>query len=176
MNTTRTLIILLSLATACAAPDASQAPDSRAEDGTPPPVALPTLTDMDGQRIDLGATAAAGKSTAFVFWQTWCASCIREAPELARIARLRSDSVQFVGVIPGPDDDVDEDEVRRLVAKFDLPYPQVRDRDLVLSDRFEVKGTPTIVVLDPTGVVRYVGNEPPEVWPEASGSAGPSSN
>ncbi|MFQ5655637.1 MAG: TlpA family protein disulfide reductase, partial [Planctomycetota bacterium] len=71
------------------------------------------------------------------------------------------DAIQFVGVIPGPDENVDEEEVRRLAKSFRLPYPQARDRDLSLTRRFGVRGTPTIIVLGPGGVVRYRGHSLP---------------
>ena len=62
--------------------------------------------------------------------------------------------------------------MRELVATFDLPYPQVRDRDLFLTRRFDVKGTPTLVVIGAEGVL-YEGHGPPEDWNTVVGNPTP---
>jgi hypothetical protein len=67
-------------------------------------------------------------------------------------------------VVTGPDDVVDEGEVRRMAQKLGLPYPQARDRSAALARRFGVQGTPTIVVVEPTGRVAYNGHELPPDW------------
>ena len=54
--------------------------------------------------------------------------------------------------------------VREVAEGFALPYPQVRDRDLALTRRFEVEGTPTVLVLGPDGRLLYRGHAPPESW------------
>ena len=121
-------------------------------------------TDIDGRAVDLGALAGAGKPVAVIFWQTWCKSCLEEAPRLARDAKAYGDRIAFLGVVPGPDDAVDEDEVRRLATKFGLPYPEVRDRDLVWTKAFAITGTPTLLLLDAKGRTLYRGHRPPADW------------
>lgn len=122
------------------------------------------LTDMDGAELDIDALLAEGLNVVFVFWQTWCGPCKREAPHLAEAARAHTESLRFVGVVSGTDRDVDETKVRKYVEKFALPYPQVRDRDLALVHRYEVKGTPTILILGPGREILYRGSTPPEDW------------
>lgn len=128
---------------------------------TPDPM---RLTDMDGAELDIDALLAEGRNVVFVFWQTWCAPCKREAPHLAEAARAYTESLRFVGVVSGADRDVDETKVRKYVEKYALPYPQVRDRDLALVHRYEVKGTPTILILGPGREILYRGSTPPEDW------------
>ncbi len=129
------------------------------------PVQVPAslaVTDMEGVRHDLDAALANGRAVALVWWQTWCGSCLREAPALAASARQNAGSVTFVGIVPGTDDHVDDTEVRRVAESLNLPYPTVRDRDLKLTSAFQVQGTPTIIVLagQPAKVV-YSGHEAP---------------
>jgi thiol-disulfide isomerase/thioredoxin len=133
---------------------------SRAE--TPPDPM--TLTDMDGAELDIDGLLAEGLNVVLVFWQTWCGPCKREAPHLAEAARAHTESLRFVGVVSGSDRDVDETKVRKYVEKYALPYPQVRDRDLALVSRYEVKGTPTILILGPGREILYRGSTPPEKW------------
>lgn len=120
--------------------------------------------DMQGVERNLGATLASGKKVALVFWQTWCAPCIQEAPNLVAAARAHASTIEFVGVVAGPDDAVDDQEVRAMTTKLQLPYPQVRDRDLALTTRYGVKATPTIVVLGKDAKVLYFGHRSPADW------------
>lgn len=129
-------------------------------------VAVPAslaMTDIDGRDLDLDAALADGKAVALVWWQTWCSSCKREAPELVAAARQHGDRVTFVGIVPGADSNVDDGEVRETAQELGLVYPTVRDRDLAWTRAFGIEGTPTIVVLrgSPAQVV-YRGHRPPD--------------
>ena len=122
------------------------------------------VDDMQGLPHDLRASLAEGREVALVFWQTWCASCIEEAPHVVEAASRRAGTTDFVGVISGPDGTVDDAEVRRMTSELALTYPQVRDRDAAIARRFDVKGTPTIVVIAPDGRIVFRGHELPAGW------------
>jgi len=136
------------------------------EEASVPPVDDGPLVvqDMRGNELDLDATIASGKTVALVFWQTWCKSCIAEAPKLASAAATYSREVQFIGVVPGTNDAVDDAEVTRVAAQLGLTYPQVRDRDLRLTERFAIEGTPTIIALGAGGEEVFRGHRPPKSW------------
>lgn len=121
--------------------------------------------DMDGTRHDLDADLASGKAVVLVWWQTWCASCKTEAPELAAAASEHADHLRFIGIVPGTDDNVDDSEVRQVARELALTYPNVRDRDLALTGAFRVEGTPTIVVIEgsPARVVWTGHRVPPDL-------------
>jgi thiol-disulfide isomerase/thioredoxin len=141
---------------------------ARAED---PVAEIWTLTDMKGVAHDVDATIAGGKNVVLVFWQTWCGPCKREAPKLAIAAAEHAEGLAFFGVISGGDRDVDDEKVRRYVEKYELPYPQIRDRDIALTRRYEVIGTPTILVLGPGREILFRGSHPPESWKSLEGQA-----
>lgn len=122
------------------------------------------VVDMDDVDHDVDAVLAGGRNVVLVFWQTWCGPCKREAPHLAEAAREHVDGLEFLGVVAGTDKDVDDTKVRRYVEKYDLPYAQIRDRDLSLTKQYEVVGTPTIIILGQDRKVLYRGNRPPEDW------------
>ncbi|MFN0057881.1 MAG: TlpA family protein disulfide reductase [Planctomycetota bacterium] len=122
------------------------------------------FTDMEGVRHDLDALLEGGTNVTLVFWQTWCASCLREAPELAEAARTLNGRMPFFGVISGPEGAVDDEKVREVVRKFATPYPQIRDRDLHLTRYCDVRGTPTLLVLGRGRRVLYTGHRPPADW------------
>ena len=120
--------------------------------------------DMAGKPHDIDSLLGQGQSVALIFWQTWCKPCLREMPDLARTDRRYSPRIRFYGIISGPDQDVDEAKVKKIVARLGVGYPQVRDRDLRLSRGFEVEGTPTIVILGPAGSILYRGHRLPDNW------------
>lgn len=141
---------------------------TRAESGAAPASnARPPVMQaqaIDGRDVDLASALASGKTVVLVFWQTWCASCLAEAPELAAAAREHPNELAFVGVVPGPDDTVDANELARLVKRFELPYPQLRDRDLAWSRAFAIQGTPTLVALRADGSEAWRGHRAPADW------------
>ncbi|HTF89310.1 MAG TPA: TlpA disulfide reductase family protein [Planctomycetota bacterium] len=121
-------------------------------------------TAIDGKTVDLAAALESGRTVVLVFWQTWCASCLAEAPDLATAARAHPDEIMFVGIVPGPDGTVDEAKLESLVQRFGLPYAQVRDRDLAWSQAFTVTGTPTLIALRADGTAGWRDHRPPADW------------
>lgn len=117
-----------------------------------------SLADAAGARHDLGAV---GGPKVLAFWQTWCQPCLREAPRLASAAQ-RNPSFAFYGVVSGNERFVDAAEVREVSDRLGLPYPSLLDRELALTGRCGVTGTPTILVVDEAGVIRYRGHSLPE--------------
>ncbi|MFT5286763.1 MAG: thiol-disulfide isomerase/thioredoxin [Planctomycetota bacterium] len=136
--------------------------------GTAPAASSWSIEDMQGKQLDVDATLASGRSVAFVFWQTWCGSCREEFPSLIAAAQKYESGIEIVGVVSGPDGVIDDDEVRATVKQFGLTYRQVRDRDLSLTRRFEVTGTPTIVVVGKGQKTLYRGHRAPEDWTQFS--------
>lgn len=157
----RTLTLLaLSLGLVACAATEGPSPSSAPAAAQPSPypglddAAWSTVRTMDGRELDLAAAARGGRAVALVFWLPWCASCLEEGPAVAAAAERLASELLVVGVVTGPDEDVDEGEVRKVVERLGLDYPHVRDRDLAMAEDLRVLGTPTIVVYGPDG--RYV--------------------
>lgn len=141
----------------CSAPDGTDAPAGRVD------LAGLVLVDMQGGEHELTESLADGREVMLVFWQTWCEPCRREAPALARLARDRAASLDVYGVVTGPEGVVDDAEVLRVADELGTGYPQVRDRDAALARRFDVRGTPTILVVGSGGELRYRGHRVPDL-------------
>ena len=168
-----TLLASLALVAGCASSTAKSPVPTLPEEGAAPVAAATQValrvTDMDGGEHDLSAIAQDGTPVVLVFWQTWCASCRKEAPELIAATRQYEGKLAFFGVVPGPEAAVDDAEVRRVAKAQKSPWPQVRDRDLFLTKHFKVDGTPTIVVVGEGGVVLYHGHQAPASWDDVAG-------
>jgi thiol-disulfide isomerase/thioredoxin len=128
------------------------------------PVRMGFLKDMQGERHDVAQSLKQGKNVVFVFWQTWCSKCVREAPAMVAASKTYGRDFDFFGIVSGEDKFVDDRKVRKMTTSLALPYPQIRDRDLSLSTTFKVKGTPTIVIVGPGMVPIYVGHHAPKDW------------
>lgn len=159
MNSLRTSLLLLALlGGACGTTENHASDHVQVSNG---PLAV---TDRGGSSHDLDAALAQGRPVALIFWQSWCRSCLEEAPQLARDVEQWRDQIDFFGVVPGPDESVDDAALDTAIEKNGLTHPQVRDRDLALTRRFGVEGTPTIIVLGREREVLYRGHELPQDW------------
>ncbi len=119
------------------------------------------LRDTADRPLVLADELSSGKKVALVFWQAWCGSCRAEAPELVAASR-KYPGIEFIGVVSGPDDAVDAAALERAIRDLRLPYRNVRDRDLELTNALDITVTPTIVVLGSHGDVLYRGHELPD--------------
>ncbi len=122
------------------------------------------LVDMNGGHHDAEALIAAGHPVVLIFWNTWCRSCKGEAPELVRAADEYGETLQFFGVISGPDHVIDDEKVQRVAREWGYSHPQIRDRDLALAKRFRIFGTPVVIVLGDGGRELYRGFRLPDDW------------
>ncbi|MFN3244024.1 MAG: peroxiredoxin family protein [Planctomycetota bacterium] len=141
---------LTSLIAACAGPGSATAPDVDHRGAT--------FVDVDG------VTHRLEQPTVFVFWQPWCKACREEAPEAVAASVELGGEMAFVGVVSGPDEAVDGALFDQSVDELGLTYPQVRDRDLALTRRFDVRSTPMVVMVGGDGRVRYRGSNLPRDW------------
>ncbi len=108
-----------------------------------------SLQSLDGQTVSLSAQK--GKPVVLVFVASWCEVCREEMPMMVEAFRAhRIHDVVFVGV----DSFEDRAPVQKFRDDFQIPFPLLLDADGTVASRFEVKGTPTNLFIDRSGVVR----------------------
>ena len=104
-----------------------------------------------------------GQPVVLVFWTAWCPTCKEEAPHFNELAADYSPrGVHVIGINV-------QDSAGRTdagVKSFGIRYAVVRDADAQVARRYQVSGTPTIVIIDKKGVVRYFANELPDDYAE----------
>lgn len=107
-----------------------------------------TVKTLDGSRFDLDRMQ--GQVVLIDFWATWCAPCMKELPEIKKIAK------DFAGqplVILSVSWDEDEQTWQDFVEKNRMTWPQYRDVDHRLGRLFEVEGIPSYFTIDSKGVI-----------------------
>ena len=110
-----------------------------------PPV---KLTLRDGGNFDLAAYK--GKVVVLSFWASWCSPCRQELPELAKLAKERTDIV-FVSV----NVDRTADKAEEFLAQTQVDLPIAMDSESLVMGQFNVMSMPTIFVIDRKGNVSY---------------------
>jgi thiol-disulfide isomerase/thioredoxin len=108
-----------------------------------------TTTDLDGQPHALADYR--GKVVLLDFWYRGCGWCIRAMPQLREVAVHYRDR-PFV--LLGMNAHSDADDAKFVVEKLKLEYPNLKAEGL--SEKFNVHGFPTMILIDQEGVIRDV--------------------
>ena len=83
------------------------------------------------------------------FWATWCKQCRAEGPDVQTIFDSASGKINVVTVNIGFDDTLQA--VREYLDSYGYEYPVVFDENGDLGQIFDVFGTPTHFLFDPSG-------------------------
>jgi thiol-disulfide isomerase/thioredoxin len=109
--------------------------------------------DADGALAPLAAESA--KPVVVLFWSARCPVCRRYAATLKALAKDYESRARFVVVFPGVNDT--DAEIRALYDAGGLAGIAATDRKQDAASRLGVVVTPTALVLDAAGVLRYRG-------------------
>jgi len=86
------------------------------------------------------------------FWATWCGPCTAQFPHLNQWhTQYANQGLRIVAL-----SDEESQQVRDFVAEQKLTYPIALDPNERIRASYLVPGIPTTVVIDKTGIVRYV--------------------
>lgn len=137
--------LLLSLSSATAAEVGKMAPDF-------------TLQTLEGKNFKLSDYR--GKKAIYItFWATWCSNCEAEIPELKEIQAKYSDDIMLLAINTSINDSMKR--MKKYVKKHDLTYQVAFDEGSQVTKNYKVMGTPTQVIIDVNGILRYQGTDIP---------------
>ena len=104
-------------------------------------------TDLAGGKRSI--EGCRGKVVVLDFWYRGCGWCIRAMPQVKQLAaHYQGQPVEIFGM----NTDDDEADVRFVVERLGLTYPTLKADGL--PEKYGVRGFPTLVIIDPSGVVR----------------------
>jgi thiol-disulfide isomerase/thioredoxin len=114
--------------------------------------------EIEGESVDgklLKLSDYRGKVVVLSFWASWCGPCMDLVPhERSLVERLAGKPFALLGI----DGDVDRQKALKTIAKERMNWPSwwdQRDGDGPIATAWNVRGWPTLYILDHKGVIRY---------------------
>jgi cytochrome c biogenesis protein CcmG/thiol:disulfide interchange protein DsbE len=133
--------------------------------GTPAPAPVAgapapdfTLMDASGKAVRLWDLK--GKVVLINFWATWCSPCQREMPAIQHEFETRREEGFMVLAVDaaetGPHIEAD---IQAFGDQFGLTFPLLLDPQIVVNDRYRIRGYPTSFFVNRAGVIaaQHVG-------------------
>ena len=105
--------------------------------------------DLQGNKVSLSDWQ--GKTVLINFWSETCGACIAELRILQQWAEKYPNQVQLVAM----NIDGEKADTLAIVTKRQLTLPVFKDQMKITAERYQLVGTPTSFVIDPSGKVIY---------------------
>lgn len=129
-----------------------------AEDSSVATIIPDKLEDAKGKKIE--SSALNGKYIGLYFSAGWCPPCRAFTPLLIDFRDQHTEDFEVVFV----SFDKSNTEKQRYIRKSEMPWPSIpgagRRDGKKLSQKFQVEGLPTLIILDPDGeLISLTGRE-----------------
>ena len=105
--------------------------------------------DLQGNKATLSDWQ--DKTVLINFWSETCGACIAELRTLQQWAEKYPNQVQLVAM----NIDGEKADTQAIVTKRQLTLPIFKDQMKITAERYQLVGTPTSFVIDPSGKVIY---------------------
>ena len=100
-----------------------------------------------------------GRPLLLNFWATWCKPCRGEMTDIIAAYNAHKDQALQVLAINLTDQERMKD-VRTFVSELQMPFPVLLDEKGKVRKSYALRGVPTSVFIDSSGVVRFVNPGP----------------
>ena len=115
------------------------------------------LKALSGETVTLGEYR--GRPLLLNFWATWCKPCRAEMTDIIAAYNAHKDRDLQVLAINLTDQERMKD-VRTFVSELQMPFPVLLDQKGKVRKSYALRGVPTSVFIDSSGVVRFVNPGP----------------
>jgi thiol-disulfide isomerase/thioredoxin len=127
---------------------------ARSYAGNSPSQPLPTDLEWLNTEYPLSLEQLRGKIVLIDFWTYGCINCIHNIPELIDLQERYRATLVIIGVHSAKFDNEGRTEnLRRIISRYNIPYPVINDAERRMMDEWNVKAWPTLVLIDPAGNV-----------------------
>ncbi len=110
------------------------------------------ITQMDGTQFKLSDYK--GKQSVYlVFWNTWCHFCMEKIPKLKAAQLNLPNEIKIIAVNTTNKDSLDESI--EFQKQFKINYPLAFDHGKIVTDLYNVWGTPTEFIIDINGIIQH---------------------
>ena len=107
------------------------------------------LTDLKGQKFRL-SDHRGKRPVLLIFSTTWCTFCKAEIPHFKSLhATYAKQGLEVVNI----DIQESKEKVAKFAAQNQLPYRVLLDEDGAVSGVYEIRGVPTMVLVDKNGMI-----------------------
>jgi len=131
-------------------------PNARSSDLQPPAAAKTAfvekapdfvLKDLNGRKFRL-SDFRGKQPVLIIFSATWCTFCKEEIPHFKSIhAAYMKQGLEIVNI----DIQESKEKVAKFVARYGLPYRVLLDVDGTVAGIYDIRGVPSMVLVDPNG-------------------------
>lgn len=115
------------------------------------PWQLEIYNPASGNTDTIRATDMAHKLLVINYWAEWCKPCIKEMPELNRLAQTEQNRAVVLGV---NFDNKKDAALQEAMQKVGMTFPAITANSATVFALPEITGLPTTVILDEHGVLK----------------------
>lgn len=91
------------------------------------------------------------------FWTFCCINCIHIIPDLQFLEHRFGDDLAVIGVHSAKfKNEQDSENIRQAILRYGIAHPVVNDFDFSTWQRFGVRAWPTLVLINPAGIIEAV--------------------
>ena len=115
--------------------------------------------DISGTDFNMKTTLDSSKGVLIFFWSIFCEPCKAELPVIQKLSKTyKEKGIEFVGV--SIDGSPMKDAISAFLKQEDYGFQALidelnPDESFKVSDPYGVAGTPTVYIIDGSGVVRF---------------------
>lgn len=91
------------------------------------------------------------------FWTYCCINCMHTLPVLSSLEeKFQNEPVVFIGVHSGKFfAEQDAQNIKKAVGRYEIKHPVIVDQDMTIWKKYQIRGWPAIVIIDPKGNIVY---------------------
>ena len=114
-----------------------------------------TLTDIDGNTLNIQELDNGGRPIVLSFWATWCKPCMREIKAIHEVYADWQDETGVKVILVSTDEAQDVQKVKPLVDGNGWDFDVLLDTNGELSRQMLVQMVPHVFVIDGNGRIVY---------------------